>query len=152
MTYTSFYSASQKYVTSNLSDNAFRIYHYLLSMCYGKKNTCFPSQATIAKATHRTIRTIQRGLKELIQAGFILSQRRGSTSNLYTVLKKVQLQAKEVVSSATEKVEDTIKKVKNSFYSNKKKDNFNNFKQRQYNWGNLEDMLLGREDYDLNKL
>ncbi|MBV4420688.1 MAG: helix-turn-helix domain-containing protein [Clostridium tyrobutyricum] len=118
MTYTSFYSASQKYVISNLSDNAFRIYHYLLSMCYGKKNTCFPSQATIAKATHRTIRTIQRGLKELEQKGIIKSRRRGSTSNLYTVLKKVQLQAKEVVSSATEKVENTIKKVKNSFYNN----------------------------------
>lgn len=139
---------------STISDNANRVYDYLASKCYGNKDNCFPAQATIALATHRSVRTVQRGLYELVRAGIIKITRRGSTSNLYTLLNKIKLQANKIYNSTVKKVEETIRKVKNSSYSNKKTSTFNNFKQRDYDFDDLERKLLGwdKENYDSEKL
>lgn len=139
-------------ITSNISNTAFRVYSYLQSKCYGNKNSCFPAQKTIAISLHMSVRSVQRALKELVQAGIIRSFRRGSTSNLYVLLKNIVKKSVAIVEPNVKKVADTIRKVKNSFYSSKKTSTFNNFKPRSYNFKNLEKMLLGEKDYNPEKL
>lgn len=136
-----------------ISDGAFKIHTFLLSMCYGnKKNTCFPSQQYISEHLHKSVRTVQRGIKELKDKGLIKVKRRGSISNVYTMLRKVVIDSSKTINNKVKKVEDTIKKVKNSFYSSKKTETFNNFTPRNYSFKNLENMLLGKEKYDPDKL
>lgn len=133
-------------ITSSISDNAYRIYNLLLSMAYGTKISCYPSQATISEKLHKSVRTVARGVKELKDKGLISIRRRGSISNVYTMLKKA-------VSTTVNKVKSTVNKVVKKSYPSKKKNNlFNNFKQREYNFSNLEDMLLGKSDYDEERL
>lgn len=137
---------SNSTITSNISDNAYRIYNLLLSMAYGEKNYCYPSQKTISEKLHRSIRTVARGVKELKDNGLISIKRRGSISNIYTMLKKA-------ASTTIEKVKSTVNKVvKKSYPSKKKTSTFNEFKQRKYNFKNLENMLLGKVEYDPEKL
>lgn len=136
-------------ISNNISDGTFRLYCLLNSMCYGDKNACFPSQKYLAEKLNRSIRTIQRYLKELVQAKMIKIKRRGSISNIYTVVNKV-----------TSTVENAVKKAKrayNNYFKKKdkgdyKKTNFNDYEQRNYNYSNLEQMLLGNMDYDPEKL
>lgn len=94
------------------------------------------------------VRTIQRGLKELSDAKIIKVKRRGSISNIYFILKKVTTKK---ASENMQKIDDTVKKLKNTYHKSKS-DNFNNFKQRKYNFKNLEDMLLGNSEYNPKKL
>lgn len=133
-----------------ISDGAYRCYILLQSMCYGEKDFCFPSEKYIATALGRSVRTIQRYLLELIKAGLILKKRRGSISNLYTILAK---KTKKV----GQKVVDTLKRVYNGSRSKKeakesKTSTFNNFKQRNYDFKVLEDMLFGRREYNAQEL
>lgn len=132
-------------ITSNISDNAYRIYNLLLSMCYGEKDYCYPSESTIAEKLHRSIRTVARGIKELKDKRLISIRRRGSISSVYTMLKKT-------ISTTVEKVKSTVNKVVKKSYPAKKKNLFNNFTARKYNFSNLEDMLLGKVEYDPEKL
>lgn len=136
---------SNSIITSNISNNAYRVYSVLLSMAYGEKDYCYPSERYLANMLHKSIRTIQRGLYELKQCGMIAIKRRGSISNMYKIIGK----------KITKKVEEVVKKVKNtkkSFYSSsKKKSAFNSFPQRKYNFKELEKQLLSGI-YDPNKL
>lgn len=141
---TNFTIIDNSIITSDISNTAYRVYCFLESLCYGDKNSCFPGQAYISEKLHICIRTVQRALKELKEAKLIRTVRRGSISNMYYVLKKV---ARKNVST----IKDTIEKVKNNYYKSKK-DNFNEFKQWKYNFKNLEDMLLGKVEYDPEKL
>ncbi|AYD39827.1 helix-turn-helix domain-containing protein [Clostridium fermenticellae] len=134
-------------ITSSISDNSFRIYNFLLSLCYGNKDCCYPSQQYIAGKLHKSVRTVQRGLNELVKAKFIKVRRRGSISNIYTMLKK---EVSTKVEGVVNKVKKTIEKVKN--YPVKKPSLFNNYPQRQYNFNELENQLLGNNNYDSSKL
>lgn len=75
-------------ITSNLGNDAFRLYCLLQSMAYGEKDTCFPSQSYLAEKLKKSTRTIQRYLNELYNARLIRKQHRGSISNVYTILGK----------------------------------------------------------------
>ena len=134
----------------NLSHGAFKLYSVLASYCYGDKNTCYPSQATLAERMGVSVRTVRRYLQELIDAGLVQKKRRGSISNLYTLLKKIILttanKAKEVVTIAKEVVTITKENISNK---NKKKVNNNT---RNYNADYLKQLLLGRVEYDSKKL
>lgn len=126
-------------ITSSISDNSFRIYNFLLSMCYGKdKDYCYPSQKYIAEKLHKSVRTIQRGIQELVKAKLIKVRRRGSISNIYTMIKKT--------------MSNTIDKVKSAVNKIKKRSTFNDFEQRKYNFSELENQLLGKYGYDPEKL
>ncbi|MEG1255050.1 helix-turn-helix domain-containing protein [Clostridium sp.] len=74
---------------SNISNGAFRLNIILQKMCFGDKNKCFPSQSYLAKALNKSVRTVQRYIDELIKAKVIVKKRRGSISNIYTVMDKV---------------------------------------------------------------
>jgi Helix-turn-helix domain len=75
--------------TSNLSDGAFRLYLLLQRMCYGEKCFCFPSQDYLGAALNKSTKSIQRYINELVAAELIEKKRRGSTSNIYTVVDKM---------------------------------------------------------------
>ncbi len=125
-----------------LSDGAYRCHNLLLSMCYGLKDTCYPSIKYIANTLNKSTRTINRYLKQLIEQGLIIKRRRGSISNIYTLLQKKAGQA-------VEKVQEVIASAKKAYKSNykpypkKKESVFNNFEQRTYDYDNLEEKLLG---------
>lgn len=147
---------SNETITSYLSDKAFRLYSLLQSMAYGDKIQVYPSQKYLAVALRCSIRTIQRALKELVKAGLISIRRRGSISNIYTLLqKKVQQvvdRTRKAVENFKEGTKENINKNKNC---NKKYNNygqnrldFNDYPQRSYNFTNLESMLLGETEYN----
>ncbi|QAT40992.1 helix-turn-helix domain-containing protein [Clostridium sp. JN-9] len=97
----------------NISHGAFKLYCILNSYCYGSKDTCFPSQNTLAQRMNKCIRTIQRYLKELIENGIIIIKRRGSVSNLYQLLTKAAKKAKQTAASLFGKSPNKNPKSKN---------------------------------------
>lgn len=136
-------------IIANISDGAFRLYTFLNSMCYGDKNTCFPSQFYLAEKLCKSVRTIQRYLIELVQEGYIKIKRRGSISNVYKIVNKVTSTVKEAMNKAKNAYNRNFKK-KDS--NDIKKTNFADYEQRSYNYNNLEQMLLGNMEYDPEKL
>ncbi len=54
-------------VYSKLTANEQLVFLHLASYCYGDKDTCYPSQATIAKLTNLSVSTVIRTLKSLIK-------------------------------------------------------------------------------------
>lgn len=96
----------------NISQGAFKLYCILNSYCYGNKDTCFPSQKTLAEQMKKCIRTIQRYLKELIENGIIKIKRRGSTSNLYQLFRNAAAKAKQCAENITEKFSNKKQKQK----------------------------------------
>lgn len=63
--------------TSDLSDNAFRVFVYLL-MLINKHGECWPSLATIAEETRRSRRSLDFAISELKTKKFIESYRDGN--------------------------------------------------------------------------
>lgn len=160
-------------ITSYLSDKAFRLYSLLQSMCYNDKISCYPSQSYLACALRCSVRTIQRALKELRDNKLITIARRGSTSNLYTLIQKkinntIDRLKRAVQNHVTgsdvkdapiqgNQKQDTVnrenaknKKPKN--YYKKKTEHFNDYTQRKYDYSKLEKGLLGEEDFEFNDL
>lgn len=132
-----------KLITAPISNGAYRLGSYISSICYGDKLECFPSQKTLAEALNRSVRTIQRYLKELIDNNIIYKRRRGHLTNVYTVLVK---KSKEIVNRIKEKVNKN-KPSKKVNYA-KKELRFNNFTQRnrsEEEYKDLEYKLLGWE-------
>lgn len=139
----------------NLSGQAFKLYIILKSYCFSGKTSCFPSQETLSKRLNKSVRTVQRALKELSSAGLIKIKRRGSTSNVYELTMKSQ--SKDIKG---ENIHDKLNSIislygskNNKNYNHKskyrtnnyqsRKDYFNNFQQRKYDFDKLEKMLLG---------
>jgi DNA-binding transcriptional regulator YhcF (GntR family) len=137
-------------IIANISDGAFRLYTFLNSMCYGDKNTCFPSQFYLAEKLCKSVRTIQRYLIELVQAGYIKIKRRGSISNVYKIVNKVTSTVKEAINKAKNAYNRNFKKKKDN--DDIKKTKFNDYEQRNYDYNNLEQMLLGNMEYNPDML
>ena len=128
-----------KLITAPISNGAYRLGSYMLSICFGDKLECFPSQKTLAEALNRSVRTIQRYLKELYDNNIIARRRRGHLTNIYTILIK---KAKETVNRIKEKV------TKNKYQKVAKEIRFNSFTQRNNSdeyYDDLEKKLLGWE-------
>ncbi|WP_035290201.1 helix-turn-helix domain-containing protein [Clostridium sp. KNHs214] len=142
-----------------LSDGAYRCYMLLQSLAYANKTKVFPSQKYLAHALGRCVRTIQRYLDELVGLGLIIKRRRGSISNLYTLVqKKIQQgvdRLKRAVKGKREPERRTLKDNTNSTVKQnnhkkktypkykKKTEHFNDYTQRQYDFDKLEQALLG---------
>lgn len=119
-------------------------YGIIDSACYGDKIECFPSQATLAKAINRSVRTVQRCIKKLKELGYISVRRRGSISNLYINLCKKLKQAGQ-------KVTDAVKKAHNAFKGAKKASNWD-IEHRKYDFDKLESALLGQGNFEYEEL
>lgn len=148
-----------------LSDGAYRCYNLLLSHAYGRKVTCFPSQIRLAVMLGRTVRTIQRYIKELIKLGLIVVKRagrKGCSNNLYTLVQKQVKLAMIQAMNAQKKAENEanienkptkVQTKKTAYNSYKRKtNNFNSYEQRNYNFANVEAMMFGEMDYDPSNL
>ncbi|MCB2340869.1 helix-turn-helix domain-containing protein [Clostridium estertheticum] len=123
-------------IDTDLPDSAYRLYNLMLSMAYGEKDTCYPSIKYLAEKLNKSVKTIGRNLKILKEKGLIISKRRGSISNIYTLVKKT-MQVK------TEKL---VNKLKSKFTKPKYKEKrsaFNDYEQREYDFDELEKKLLG---------
>lgn len=152
MAYTNIDNSIMSY---NISDGAFKLFFLLQSMCYNEKTECFPSQNYLAEKLNKSVRTIQRYIEELINAGLLKKKRRGSISNIYTVMLKVVTQK---VNALVEKVKDM--KDRNTKAQSQKGYNHNyppkksnwNIEERSYDFDSLENMLLGEEEYSSEKL
>jgi len=133
-----------------ISDGAYRLYIMLQSMCYGQKCECYPSEHYLATSLGRSVRTVQRYLKELVQHNLIVKRRRGSTSNKYTVLAKISQKAREKINKAVNKAKQSYNSFKNGSNAPKPKESaWSNYAgQRDYNFSNLEGILLGNTEYN----
>ncbi|BDB01709.1 helix-turn-helix domain-containing protein [Clostridium botulinum] len=132
-----------------LSDGAYRCYMLLQHLAYSSKTEVYPSIKYIAVSLGRSCRSINRYIKELVSLGYIAKRRRGSISNVYTLLKKKVQQSIDKIKQAKDgsKEDKTTKKTNNinhkNNYNNKFKiDKFNDFEQRNYDFEKLEDLLL----------
>ncbi|MHB8034882.1 transcriptional regulator [Clostridium botulinum] len=143
-------------ITSYLSDKAFRLYTLLESMAYGSKIQVYPSQRFLACALRCSVRTIQRALTELKKFNLISIKRRGSISNVYYLLQKKVQQTIENIKDKAKSRENGSKEKKyaketkntdnknNNYSTSVKKDKFNDFEQRDYDFNKLENLLLNR--------
>lgn len=107
----------------------------LLSRCYNDKESCFPSQKTLANDMGVSVRTIQRWVKILKENGLIKVVRRGfNKTNEYFML------FKQKVEKGVTEVKKAMNKAHKSY--KKAKGHFNNYEQRTYNFNDLEKGLL----------
>jgi len=138
----SYTKIDNKVLNYNISDGAFKLHFLLQSMCYGDKLQCFPSQNYLANILRKSVRTIQRYLNELIAAGIIKKQRRGSTSNLYTITLKV-----DPIEHQKNSLFKKNKNIKSKNIKTKKESIWNKIPSRNYNFDSLEKMLLGEIEF-----
>lgn len=146
MSYTNIDNSIMDY---KISPGAFKLYFLLQSMCYEDKTQYYPSQKYLAEKLNRSVKSIQRYLSELLECGLISKRRRGSISNIYTVMLKV-------ISQRAKALVNTVKGLKDkSPIKNKKKYNKSGKRAsgwdlniRPYDFDALESMLLGEESYD----
>lgn len=84
------YEMKQKAYSSDLKNRALQVLLYLIDRS-NKEGTCFPAIPTIARELHISMSTVKRALGELVEAGFIIKEKRfrenkGQSSNLYTII------------------------------------------------------------------
>jgi len=83
----SFVKCPIELLSSTLSSNSIRLYLALLSYCYGQRNECWPSVATLAHQVGVTERSVQRLLTELELASWISVRPQAGLSNVYVIHK-----------------------------------------------------------------
>jgi len=110
------------------------VFMALSTFAFNGKDTCFPSQKTVANMLNICTRTVQRSIKKLKEVGYVKVERNLGYVNLYTLFKPI-------IESGVTKVKTAMNKVKNTY--NKKKNKFHNYNQRDYNMEELEKKLLG---------
>lgn len=104
MSYTNIDNSIMDY---KISLGAFKLYFLLQSMCYEDKTQCYPSQKYLAEKLNRSVKSIQRYLSELLECGLISKRRRGSISNIYTVMLKVISQSAKALVNTVKELKDT---------------------------------------------
>lgn len=97
-----------------------------------------PYEKSLEEKLRRSIRTIQRYIKELIEAKLIQVIRKGANNNNYYKLlrKAVQKSIRNTISTVKAAAD------KHRSFQNSNKGNFNNCQQRNYNMEKLEKLLL----------
>lgn len=134
----------------DISHGAFRLYCLLQKLCY-QKDYCFPSASYMAQKLHCSTRSIFRYLKELYAQNLVSRRRRGSTSNVYTLLKKKVNEIKTNVANTVNNIKKNSKKRTNtkSYYPSKQ-DNWGDYgknpnrRPNEY-YSKFENQLLGWE-------
>ncbi|WP_125153610.1 helix-turn-helix domain-containing protein [Clostridium rectalis] len=119
----------EEILEKNLSDGAFKLYVILMSYCYGYKDSCYPSEKTLAKRLKRSLRSVTRYIKELREKGAITVIKREGGGNEYKIIGKIQLRNYNMLKKSI----------------NNKADRFIDYQQRSYDYDKLEKYLLGLE-------
>lgn len=128
------------------------VYGILCTACYADKCETIVGQLTIAKAINKSLRTVSRAIKVLKEFKYIIVKRRGSITNITTIVSKKARQLANKVVTPVKKVKERIDTKKDNSYNKSKKNSFNNFKQRNYNFQELEKQLLGYKEYNAQEL
>ena len=110
------------------------VFMALSTFAFNGKDTCFPSQKTIANMLNICTRTVQRSIKKLKEVGYVKVERNLGYVNLYTLFKPI-------IESGVTKAKEIITRAKSTY--NKKKNKFHSYEQRDYNMEELEKKLLG---------
>ena len=77
---------------ANFPHRAVTVWMYLKDRADNTTGECFPAIKTIARDIKVSVRTVQRGINDLVSAGLLCKvyrqreHNRGQTSNLYTLL------------------------------------------------------------------
>lgn len=129
---------------------------------------CNPSQELLAKEMHKSVRTVQRYIKELVKKGFIRVERQGKMiTNKYffyideklqsfkdeckkkkETAKKIKNKAKKVAKNIKEKCYNYIKNDNDSYSNNKLQNKFCDYDQRPYD-GSDGDMTFEEIEWKL---
>lgn len=130
---------------ADISFGAKYLYDTLCSYCFGNKDTCFPGQKTLASRLKRSVRTIQRYIKELVDAGFIKVKRVGKTlHNMYTLVSNLGKVMRQKGHEVTRQ---------NSNEKNNKGEEFNNknctptYPRKKKGWCNLPGGYTNQRQY-----
>lgn len=91
-----FYCYSHAAMEADLSTNTFKVYHVLAKHANNKTRECFLRKEIIAKLIGKSVSTVNRALRELVQKGLMKKEyqytRKGEqTANLYTLLDKPEI-------------------------------------------------------------
>ncbi|MEW9094142.1 MAG: helix-turn-helix domain-containing protein [Clostridiaceae bacterium] len=135
---------SKEIIHMDISMGAFKLYSILSTYCYGKKDSCFPSQKTLANDMGKCTRTIRRYLKELELNNLISVKRRGSNSSIYTLVNKIERAYVDKYNIIIDNIKTKSAKKESITYKSKL-DRFNDYPQRKYNFELLEEALLKRD-------
>lgn len=104
-------------VVSDLSDNAFRVICYLISI--SKNSLSFPSVRTIAEKLNKSKTSVLKAIKELEQKGILLKENRilgtgRKTSNAYYINEEYVVTKKEkqqVISQMDDEIKESVETV-----------------------------------------
>ncbi|HHV73419.1 MAG TPA: helix-turn-helix domain-containing protein [Thermoanaerobacterium sp.] len=121
---------------TDISDGAKNLYLIMLALCI-KGDEIEHSQKTLSTMIGKSVRTVQRYLKELKEAGLLEIFFRLGRTNIYKILVKITKQVKEVVNQVRENIQyqkDIFKeKARNALFPPT---------QRKYDVNVLEEQLL----------
>lgn len=100
----------------SLSSKAVAVFNNLVMHCSNDTFSCFPGLKTIAKECRISVRSVQRGLDELLEAGYITKKHnyranRSQTTNIYTVILKVAERVDIAAQNAKAKFEELRKRM-----------------------------------------
>lgn len=81
-----------------------------------KSNECFPALRTIARECKMSIRTVQRGLDELLSIGLVTKKHNyrengSQTSNIYKIITAIEERAAAIEANAMQKLQDLRRKM-----------------------------------------
>lgn len=101
--------------STSMSRKAAAVLHNL-AMHSNKKDECFPALKTIAKEVKMSVRSVQRALDELLEAGLITKKHNyrangSQTSNIYKIIAAVEDRAAAAISNAQLKLQDMRKRM-----------------------------------------
>lgn len=94
----------------NLSAKAKAIFQYL-AFRSNKENRCFPALKTIARECSFSVSSVQRGLRELLDAGFIRKKHNyrengSQTSNIYELIEYAEERIQVAKDNALQRIQD----------------------------------------------
>lgn len=138
----------RKILMANLSPQATKLLLILMGHKNSNTGLCNPSQHLLAQEMDRSIRSIQRYLQELVQAGIIAIERVGKmiTNKYFLLVDKELEQFKKQFADAKETETSIKNKCKSYKNYNKKESNWDYEGQRDVSYYiNLEKRLLGWE-------
>lgn len=125
---------------TQISTGAKTLYFVMLALGI-KSNEIEHSQRVLAEAMNKSVRTIQRYIKELKDAGLIQVIRRLGYTNIYVLLGKVINKAKNTAKNAINTVKGTVNNFKNKQFQA-----WYGYSQRQYDVEALEKALLSKNN------
>lgn len=101
---------------TSITANEFRIYTYILSLYNTSRQCAYPSIETIAEKLNISISTVKRGIKRLVDIGYMIIEKMKGSAGNYNTYKNLKHNLKNIVNSTGK----TDKRVENSVVNKNK--------------------------------